>query len=162
MEKPYLVCETSTAVPDIVLCDDQVSVNAHKELFNFTDDKYILCEFSPVKCVNSISIKAIRIHLCFSWKGILKVALWKDSIHIGDTLYLLRHAGLEDEQLKPFEEAEIDDVFPSLYYGKNFDALRKICKRAKKSAESASYHLGYRFDCHLVAGDSKRIIASSL
>ena len=147
---------------EVVLCDDPISMEAHQDLFHFDSKKYIVCDSSPVNCIDDHISRAGKVHLSLLWEGVLQTALWKDFVSLSEAFYVLKSAGLEEKELVPFKEGKIDDIFPVLYYGKNFDLLRKVCNMAKKSAEEKIGQKGFRVDCHLVSEDSKRIVASSL
>jgi hypothetical protein len=163
MNNNKLVCETSHGTTDeIALYDEQVSLDAHMELFKFDPEKYFLCEDSFLECLQNLRSRAIKIHLSLQWENVLKIAIWKNNINISDIIYLLKSSGMTDEDLNPFRRGESGDIFPALYYGKNFDTLRRICNIAKKVAEDRVGRNGLRINCHLVSRDTKIIVASSL
>jgi len=83
-------------------------------------------------------------------------------VTIEDAIYVLKSAGMSYSELSPFKDGLPEDIFPVLYYGKNFDMLRKVCNIAKRMAESRLKSKFSRIDCHLVSDESNRIIASSL
>ncbi len=158
---------------EIVLCDSELSKQAHIELFHYKETVYITSGYGEdyfrtmvetINECNSDRIKNIsKIHITSNWLNLLKVALWKaERPTINNVIALLKSIGIGDNELLPFRQSEIDDIFPWLYYGKRFDMLRKICHSAKRQMEG---HLDNRFirvDCHLISEDSKRIVASSL
>ena len=90
------------------------------------------------------------------------LALGKTKPHMGDMFLLLRRAGIKAEELVPFRESELGDIFPWLYYGRRFDVLRRICQAAKVNAERYLRNNNARVHCHLVVEDIPAIIASSL
>src|SRR5512134_2837822 len=110
---------------ELVLCDSDIAYHAHRTLFKFGQDRYIICESSPVICLETIRTSSGKLHLACRWKGMLSITLWRDRIHVGDVLHILKSVGMNDRDLSPFMNAEIDDFFPALYYGKHFDVLRK-------------------------------------
>jgi hypothetical protein len=146
----------------VVLCDSGISREAHRELFRLENDKYILCTIAPIDCISKFSGSSDKLQLSFLWERLLHVALWRNEITIGDTLSVLKAIGLSEDDLNPFRGGEIGDIFPVLYYGKNFDALRRVCTLAKKVAENKLKEKGCRVDCHLVSENTKKIVASSL
>ena len=81
---------------------------------------------------------------------------------MGDAFFLLRNTGISREELLPFRDSDISDLFPWLYYGKRFDILRKICVAAKTNAERHIKNRDTRVHCHLSSVDTNRIVASSL
>lgn len=144
------------------MCDSESSRNAHKSLYGLKRTQYHICQRSPLKCISDLGEHAMRIHVSCFWEGILKIAIWKDAVTIRDVLLLLRSVGMSDRDIAPFKNADTADVFPVLYYGKNFDVLRRVCRRAKEVTEA---RLGKKFlnvQCHLVAEGGQEIIASSL
>ncbi len=163
MKRKDLIRDTQDATAgEIVLYDNTVSRKAHQELFRFDAEKYVACKRSSFDCLTNMHSSVRMVHLSLCWENILSIAAWKKNVSIGEIIYLLREVGLTDHDINPFRKANVGDIFPALYYGKNFDALRKICNVAKKVAEERLRDKGYRINCHLVAEDSKRIVASSL
>ncbi|MGW8272026.1 MAG: hypothetical protein ACWGN7_01415 [Thermodesulfovibrionales bacterium] len=144
------------------MCDSETSRNAHRNLFGLKRSKYLICPRSPLECISDLGEHAKRIHVSCLWDGLLKLAVWKDSVGIEDVLLLLKSVGMGHADLAPFRGADAADIFPVLYYGKNFDVLRRICRRAKEVTET---RLGKKFlnvQFHLVAEGGQKIIASSL
>lgn len=161
--KDNLMCNYSDVLAtEIVICDRNVSLEAHRELFKFDADKYILCDSPPVNCLEETRGSVSKVHISLLWENILSVALWKGSVSLGETMLLLKEAGLEDAELKPFRQGSINDIFPVLYYGKNFDVLRKLCNYAKKVAQDQLRQYGIQINCHMVSEETGRIVASSL
>lgn len=158
---------------ELVICDSDLSQQAHKELFHFSDNVYLVtetyadvfdaisgiaasCNAAPENCPS-------KIHIALMWENLLKVCSWKATKPLtGDVFTLLRNAGIKSEELQPFKTADINDIFPWLYYGKRFDILRKICHASKRQMEGHLKNHSIRVDCHLIAEDTKRIVASSL
>lgn len=170
-----LICPTDTEKNNhqIIICDSEISKNAHKELFHYNDDEYIIIDeahiifdriFKTVKLCNSdLSSCPSKIHVVLNWLNILQISLWKaEKPTVGELFTILRNAGIKSDELQPFKTGDASDLFPWLYYGKRFDILRKICHAAKKQMESHLKNHFTRVDCHLVADDTKRIVASSL
>ena len=163
MRYQSLICDISNiAGSQVVLCDNSISRDAHRELFSLEMEKYVLCSFSPVRCITSIKPAITTIHVALMWEGVLKVALWKDLISTSEVIYMLKHVGLKDRELAHFRNSDVNDIFPFLYYGNNFDVLRRICNVAKKIAEEKLRESKRKVICHMVSEDTKRIIASSL
>jgi hypothetical protein len=158
---------------ELILCDSAVAKQAHKELFRYKDDVYVTVDntenvFDAISnTVNSCNAESnscpSKIHLVLNWLNLLQVSLWKaKKPAAGDVFTLLRKAGIGSEELQPYKTADINDMFPWLYYGKRFDILRRICHSAKKQVESHLKNHSIRVDCHLIAEDAKKIVASSL
>ena len=104
-----------------------------------------------------------RIHIVLEWENILRVSSWKPARpDAGDAFILLKNSGVSTQELQPFKTADINDLFPWLYYGKRLDVLRKICHAAKRQMEGHLKNHTIRVDGHLIADDTKRIVASSL
>ncbi|MBF0506294.1 MAG: hypothetical protein HQL09_05610 [Nitrospirae bacterium] len=157
---------------ELVICDSELSRGAHKELFRFRDEAYVIGEADTifntilglVEAFNSApEFSPARIHIVLGWENILKVYVWKSTRpSAGDTFILLKNSGVSQQDLQPFKKADINDLFPWLYYGKQFSVLKKVCHAAKKQMENHLSDHKIRVDGHLVAEDSKRIVASSL
>ncbi len=158
---------------ELVICDSESSRQAHKELFHFSDDVYILSGeqdnvFDTVLgMINTFNTAPAtgpsRIHIVLGWENILRVSSWKlRRPDVGDAFILLKNSGVGAQELQPFKTADINDLFPWLYYGKRFDVLRKICHTAKRQIEGHLKNRIIRADSHLLADDTKRIVASSL
>nr|MDA8078658.1 hypothetical protein [Nitrospiraceae bacterium] len=75
---------------------------------------------------------------------------------------LMKRASVADAELAPFRDADINDIFPSLYYGRRFDILRKVCHAAKAKAEAKINRKNLLVYCHLASEDVARIVASNL
>lgn len=158
---------------EVVICDSELSRQAHKELFHFKDDVYIIADnesgvFDAVvniatTCNSAEEACLSRIHLVLGWENILKISAWKAAKPApGDAFLVLKNAGVSSQELQPFKTADINDMFPWLYYGKRFDVLRKVCHAAKRQLEGHLKSHSIRVDSHLIADDTKRIVASSL
>jgi hypothetical protein len=110
----------------------------------------------PEKCPS-------RIHMVLGWENILRVSSWKSTRPAAsDAFILLRNSGIGSYELQPFKTSDVNDLLPWLYYGKRLDILRRICHTAKKQLENHLQSRIIRVDSHLIADDTKRIIASSL
>jgi len=158
---------------ELVICDSYNSRQAHKELFHFSDEIYIVSGDTDnvfdliseaVDTLNSSTETCpSKIHIVLAWENILRVSSWKsDRPSAGDALIVLGKSGVSRRDLEPFKTADISDLLPWLYYGKQFDVLRKICHAAKRQLESHLSNHAIIVVCHLISDDGKRIIASSL
>ncbi|MFZ3122467.1 MAG: hypothetical protein WA104_03755 [Thermodesulfovibrionales bacterium] len=156
---------------ELVICDSETASQAHKELFRSTDNKHIILDnaasildsLSHIINVYCSSHSLQKIHLVMGWSNILQVSLWKTAKPaVGDIFTLLRNEGISSEELKMLKASAIDDIFPWLYYGKRFGVLRKICHIAKRKAEDSFKGHSITVDCHIIAEDTKKIVASSL
>jgi hypothetical protein len=158
---------------EIILCDSIVAKQAHKELFRYKDDVYVTVDntenvFDAISnTVNSCNAESnscpSKIHLVLNWLNLLKVSLWQaKKPTTGDAFTVLKNAGVGSHELQPFKTSDLNDIFPWLYYGKRFDILRKLCHKAKKQTEAHLKNHSIRVDCHLIAEDTKKVVASSL
>lgn len=158
---------------ELVICDGETAGDAHRDLYHSRDGAYVIVDetenffngvFDIVASFNSEPPENIsKIHLSFGWENLLKLSLWRDARpSAGDAFVLLKNAGVGHNEFQPFKNADINDLFPWLYYGKRFDVLRKLCHAAKRQVEGHLKDHSIRVDCHLVAGDTNRIVASSL
>jgi hypothetical protein len=158
---------------EIVLYDSEQAKSAHQELYRYSDEAYtkadeaegifyFISEFIE-NCNCSKCGELSRIHLVLSWKNLLHIALWqKKSPTPADAAIILKSAGITAQELEPFMHSDAADIFPFLYYGKRFDILRKLCHKTKKQVEGRLKANDIRIDCHLMAEDTARIVASSL
>jgi hypothetical protein len=157
----------------VVICDSDIAKNAHKELFHFNEDVYITPNGSSdvfsavadtIETFNSAAEEhPSKIHMAVNWENLLRISLWHSSKPAnGEVFTLLKNSGLGPQELQPFKASDINDIFPYLYYGRQFNILRKLCHAAKKQAESRLKDHTIRVDCHIVAEDTARIVASSL
>jgi hypothetical protein len=165
---------------EIVICDSEPAMQAHRELFHFSTNAYLPVyesgdgapenyrdAFQPmvklIDACNAAPLCPSRIHVAAGWENILKVAAWKaEFASVRDAFIVLKNAGMADSVLIPFAGSPVSDLFPYLYYGKRLDVLKKICTLARRQIESRVKKSGVRADCHLIMEDSPKIIASSL
>ena len=157
---------------ELILCDSMAAKQAHKELFRFSDSAYLTMDettnvfaafSSIINTCNSSSACPVKIHIVLNWPNLLHVSLWQaERPIIGDVFTLLKNNGVGPDELQPFKASDINDIFPWLYYGKRFDVLRKICRVAKRRLESGFKNQTTLVDSHVIAEDTKKIVASSL
>lgn len=147
---------------DIVLTSGERAKKAHRELYHFSDDVYVDAGENLLRPVEKLSGHPVRLHIATTWKGILNLALWKPEPTIGDLFILLKNIGIGPDELLPFKDADLNDIFPWLYYGKRFDILKKICSIAKKNSERHIADKDARVHCHIVSEDTSLIVASTL
>jgi hypothetical protein len=158
---------------ELIICDSTLSKHAHKELFHYSDDVYVIADkagniFDAVSditgsCNSGHLACPSRIHMALKWFNLLHVSLWQSKRPAtGDVFMLLKNTGINSQELQPFKTAEINDIFPWLYYGKRFDILKRLCHKAKKQVEGHLKNHIIRVDCHLIAEDTKKVVASSL
>ena len=149
---------------EIVIFQDEISRKSHKALFSLDDACY---KQSCINIVDSVMEAAqaglSKLHISAGWENILKIAVWRcERPLIHEVLTLIRKTGVKDEELRPFSNSDINDIFPWLYYGNRFDILRKICNAAKSRIESKIDSRKVLVYCHLVPEGTKKIVASSL
>jgi hypothetical protein len=165
---------------EVVICDSEAAMEAHKDLFRFSQNAYLpvyetnnnqkgnSCDTFPavtklIETCNLAPLCPSRIHLVAGWDNILKVAAWKAELtSVRDALIILKNAGIAESDLTPFAGSPVSDLFPYLYYGKRLNVIKKICMMARKQIESHLKKGGVRADCHMIAEDAPRIFASSL
>lgn len=156
---------------EIVICDSETASQAHKELFRASANKHIILDnatstldfLSHIIASYCSSSTIQKIHFVMGWANILQISLLKASKpSSGDVLTLLRNEGISSEELKPFKASDINDLFPWLYYGKRFDILRRLCHIAKRKVEDNFKKYSIAVECHIIAEDTKKIVASSL
>ncbi|MHB8880107.1 MAG: hypothetical protein ACYC69_01200 [Thermodesulfovibrionales bacterium] len=163
MEPP--VCRTvAEGSNEIVIYEGAAAGASHKELFQLADSHYFPAGPDIVQSLSScVTDDLAKLHVAAGWETILRVALWtsrRPLIH--DVLALLKKTGIAEAELSPFRTADINDLFPWLYYGKRFEVLRKICNKAKARAEAGLEKKMLLVYCHLVSDETGRIVASSL
>lgn len=158
---------------ELIVCDSEVAKQAHKELFRYNDNVYVTINESEnifdiiSNIVNSCNSESqtcpSKIHIVLNWTNLLQVSLWQaKKPTTGDAFTVLKNAGVGSHELQPFKTSDINDIFPWLYYGKRFDILRKLCHKAKKQMEGHLKDHSIRVDCHLIAEDTRKVVASSL
>ncbi len=159
-----LVCEVSKGGKhEMVLSEDELSKEAHQSLFRFEDEHYLLCNGDAFEgLTRALKSGAIKVHLSGSWRWILGFATGTRELKRGDVFYLLKSCGVTEEELRPFREADVEDLFHFLYYGKRFEVLRKVCHRAKNRTEQMLNRQGVSIHCHIVSSLTSQIVASSL
>ncbi len=151
-----------TSPDEVVLVSDETSRVAHKELYHFRDDSYRIVKDDLLDTITTLDGEMVRVHVCSNWADMVRLATWRSEPATGDIFYLLRNMGVTPEELLPFRDSTVSDLFPWLYYGKRFDILKKICRTAKMNAERHMRNSGTRVYCHLSSADTNRIVASSL
>ena len=151
-----------TPLTDVALVSDESSKIAHKELYHFHEDSYRIVRDDLLETVTAFEGQISRLHICSNWNGIVRLATWRSKASMGDVFFLLRNMGIGLEELLPFRDSDISDLFPWLYYGKRLDILRKMCRAAKTNAERHMKNRDARVHCHLSSGETDRIVASSL
>lgn len=147
---------------EIVLASSVASREAHKELYHFTDGVYVISGNDLMGEIAGLPGSVNRVHISSHWEDMVSLAVWKSKPAREDVFLLLMNAGIAAEELAPFRDSEVSDIFPWLYYGNRLDVLRKICRIAKASAEK---HIGRRNThvyCHLTSESTGSIVASSL
>ncbi|HET6513657.1 MAG TPA: hypothetical protein VFG09_00705 [Thermodesulfovibrionales bacterium] len=145
-----------------VIVSSEVSRRAHRELYHCAEEAYRMVNGDILEAVKDFSGDFRRLHIASTWKDLLKLVSWTSDPRIGDLFLILKNIGVKTEELLPFRESDIGDIFPWLYYGKRFDALRKLCQIAKTNAERHLKNRDTRVYTHLVAEDLGNIVASSL
>lgn len=157
---------------EIIICDSEDARKAHKELFRLDDNLYITTNgtggilnavLSVVDSCNSVSsLCPAKIHIVVNWMNLLRVSLWKNDINTGDMFMLLKNSGIDSQELQPFKNSDLNDIFHSFYYAKRFDILRRLCHLERKQTESQFKSQPVRVICHIISEETKRIVASSL
>lgn len=147
---------------DIVFASSEASRIAHRELYHFEEQAYIIVTENLLETLAGFKGHLNRLHVSTSWVDTVRLATWKSEPEVGDILLLLRNMGLRSEELRPFRGAAVSDLFPWLYYGRKFDLLRKLCFTAKGNVERHIRNKEVIIHCHLTSEDTNRIVASSL
>jgi len=149
---------------EIVIFEDESSRESHKALFFLDDVCYRRNDNDIVNTILEAAQTGLsKLHISAGWENILKIAVWRcERPLIHEVLTLIRKTGVKDEELRPFSNSDINDIFPWLYYGNRFDILRKICNAAKSRIESKIDSRKVLVYCHLVPEGTKKIVASSL
>lgn len=149
---------------EIVVFQDENSRKSHKVLFSLDDACYTqTCKDILNTIIDVAQVRLSKLHISAGWENILKIAIWtSDRPLIHEVIALIKKSGVSEEDLGPFNEADINDIFPWLYYSNRFDVLRKICNAAKSRIESKINSKKVLIYCHLVSDDTGKIVASSL
>jgi hypothetical protein len=168
----YLSPEHISNLTEVVVCDSESALKAHRELFRYSQNSYFSSGDASnafplvVNLVDTCNVAVscpTRIHLAVGWENMLRVAAWQaDFAMIRDVFIVLKNAGVTDAALAPFSDSPIIDLFPFLYYGKRIDVLKKICVMARRQVESHVKKSPVRVDCHMITEDAPHVVASSL
>jgi hypothetical protein len=156
--------DKSDVFREIVIFQDEISRKSHKVLFSLDDSCYKRCCKNIVDTVLDAAQSGLsKLHIIVGWENILKLAVWTcDRPLLHEVIALIKKTGVKEEELKPFKNSDINDLFPWLYYGNRFDILRKICSAAKSKIESKIDSRKVLVYCHLVSDETGKIVASSL
>ncbi len=144
----------------VVIAEDEKAKRAHQELFRWPDEMYRVLGGVDLEYLSSLNGTADRVHITGSWQFLLKVGLWSRDVAPGQMSLLLKKLGMPDEEIRPFLKAPLDDLFYTLYYGKRFEVLRKLCHYIRRSLQDRLG--GLPVDCHMVVPGRAQIVASSL
>ncbi|MCX8068868.1 MAG: hypothetical protein N2738_00010 [Thermodesulfovibrionales bacterium] len=155
---------------ELVFCDSSHALLIHKGIFQLPDEKYYLCKEPSLfindlryflTSINNQSQKShIKINFVIDWDTLFRVLLWRDeNISVKGAYMLLIDAGLKREDIEPFFDSSLLDLFLSIYYSNRLEILRRLCSRAKKTIENK---LSIKTECHLVPKGFDFITASSL
>lgn len=149
---------------EVVLSESSAAAAVHKELFSLIDARYHIFDKQIIAAIYSAARnEATKLYVTVTWENLLKIALWTSQKPSSfDVLSLIRSSGVRDQDLNPFREADISDLFPWLYYSNNFDILRRICTVAKAKAEAKIGRKKILVYCHLLSPENGKIVASSL
>lgn len=149
---------------EIVVFQDEISRESHKVLFSLDDACYKQSCIDILDTILDVTQAGLsRLHISAGWENMLKIAVWaceRPLIH--EVIALIKKTGVSEEELRPFNDADINDIFPWLYYSNRFDILRKICNAAKSRIESKVDSRKALIYCHLVSDETGKIVASSL
>lgn len=149
-------------IKEMVIASDEAAMNAHRDLYHFRDDAYIIARDDLLELIMTFSMDLDKLHIATTWIDTLRLVTWKAGPEIGDVFMLLREAGIKTEELLRFRDSDIADIFPYFYYGKRFDVFRRICFIAKRNSERHLRNRDLYVHCYLCSEDDRRIIASSL
>lgn len=151
-------------IREMVISPNELSVKAHKALYAFPDEQYVMSGTDLLASILSAAEKGTdRLHISVDWENLLRIALWSSARPpLFDVMTLLKRSGAAETDLLPFMKADISDLLPWLYYSRKFDILRRLCHAAKTRAEAKVNRKGLHIYCHLVSDESRSIVASSL
>ncbi len=144
----------------LVIADSEQSKRAHQELFHWSDEIYRVSEKPPLEIINNIDKGIERVHIVGTWQYILRTATGSEEISPGALSLLMKRIGLSDEEVQPFLNSPLDDLFYTLYYGRRFEVLRRLCHHIKRTIQEQFSHI--MVDCHMVVPERPQIVASSL
>ena len=149
---------------EIVIFQDEIARKSHKTLFSLDDTCYRQsCKNIVDTIVDVAQTGLCKLHISAGWENILRISVWTcDRPLIHEVITLIRKSGMNEDELRPFKQADINDLFPWLYYSNRFDILRRVCGAAKSRIESKIDNKKVLIYCHLVSDDSGKIVASSL
>ncbi len=154
----------SDTLKEVVLYQGEAAKKSHQQLFSLHNSCYLPAGESIVQSILSLDLQDVsKLHISAGWEAIIEVALWTlGRPMMSDVIFLLKRAGVSDDETAPFKSAEVGDIFPWLYYGNRFDVLRRICNTAKTRIDSKLERKKLLVYCHLSMEGSERIVASNL
>ncbi len=157
---------------DVVISDSNLGILAHKELFTFKDELYILLKnefFSDsinklLRILNSsLNSHPLNMHLVFGWQNLIQVSMWKLGRYSNEDLHaLISSAGVNLDEEVNINISNIQEIFDNLLMRGQFGAFRRICHSAKKQFDIRLQDKSIQTICYLISKETKRIVASSL
>ncbi|KAF0182362.1 MAG: hypothetical protein FD164_1201 [Nitrospirae bacterium] len=158
---------------EVAVCSGADAALLHQDLYRLADGAYIALtegtssfpELAALiqECEDDRNCREFRLHVTVGWEALLHLAAGKNSLRWPDIFLALKDAGVKPEEMHPFRDAPVVDIFPWLYYAKRFDVLRKLCLSVKRKLDMRFAARDIRTVCHLI-GDfgGGKIVASSL
>lgn len=167
------LCKLNDSHNEMVFCDSRHAFTIHRGVFQIPEEKYYVYSeqnsfishiISVVSSLhNKSSTKYLKVNFVIDWDSLIRLLLWRDdNISVRSAYILFTDAGLKREDIEPFFESSLLDLFLSIYYSKRLDVLRRLCSRAKKTVEHKLSDYSIKSDCHLVPNGFDFIAASSL
>ncbi len=187
MPRPAII-DKLTSNSDIVICDNDISLQTHKELFSFKDDAYIKLHltnansyqlyhkiepsdvffYTFMEILDSLNLvpdtHPFRIHCVVNWEHLIQVALWDlQTPTPKEVIEIISTTGLGDNELRHINSLNVNEIFKYLLYEiKRFDIFRKICHYAKRQIRIRLANKSNWVSCYLASSSTKTIVASSL
>ncbi|MBN2655366.1 MAG: hypothetical protein JXR79_09710 [Nitrospirae bacterium] len=157
---------------DLVYCDSRAAIRAHRKLFDFSPDAYLIEEdhsLIPARlsllsgCNSTEPLHPAKLHIVLNWVNMLKLANWAEQKPaVSELVLVFKKVGIRSDELHPFLSGDVEDIFPWLYYSNRHETFKKICYAAKGSLETRLKKSDIRIHCHLFYEQEQIIVSSSL
>ncbi|MDX9715720.1 MAG: hypothetical protein RBT37_09910 [Dissulfurispiraceae bacterium] len=159
---------------DLIFCDSSAAIRAHRKLFDFKQDAYII-EDNHASIISRLSdvisgcnstepdCCPAKLHIVMNWVNMLRLTHWAEKKPaVTELVLVFNKVGISSQELKPFLSGDIEDIFPWLYYSNKHEVLKKICYATKGTIESKIINPSTRTYCHLFYEPEGEIVSSSL
>jgi hypothetical protein len=174
---------TPSDTANLVLCINEEAAQAHLGLFGLPEHAYATPADNQrassavsavswlMRRIDDLSLagrppdtpKAVHLQVVVDGSGLAALALWSvDEPSPDELLSLLTTAGMAAGEARAITPHGRRRIFASLCHENRVDILRRLCRLVKRKIEDRTRAPGLHVDCHMLAEESKRLVASSL